>query len=73
MIIDLILNRKDGQGYTPKHLYSELTGWAELGAPIAEAMDSGTEHEVKRELCRYVIEQDYSLNIINFILSVDWL
>ena len=36
-------------------------------------MDGGEEHDVKRELIRYIVEHNYNLNICRYILSVDWL
>jgi hypothetical protein len=36
-------------------------------------MDDGEEHDVKRELIRYIVEHNYNLNICGYILSVDWL
>ena len=91
MIIDLILDRKDGinkigynngrvitsEKYKPKAFYNELMEYyntmPELVEPIANAMDEGTEQKVKNELARYIIEQEYNLDIIAYINSVKWL
>lgn len=41
--------------------------------PIADAMDGGTEEDVKRELCRYIDAEDYNPEIKDYVNSVDWL
>ena len=77
MIIDLILNRKEGSSYDAKTFYNEVTNWGSLGIiegfKIAEALDSGENADVKRELAKYIINQEYNLNIISYINSVNWL
>lgn len=77
MIIDLILDRKDGYKYRPKDFYDYVMDygetWPELANPITAAMDSGTEEDVKRELCEYVIKCGYNTAICDYINSVEWL
>lgn len=77
MIIDLILDRKDGYDYYPPEFYNELQAYGnifhEIAWDIARAMDDGTEEDVKRELCRYVLEQGYNPKICEYINSVNWL
>ena len=77
MIIDLILDRKDGISYKSKKFYDRVMGYyqafPEIAEPIANALDSGTEQEVKKELSRYIVEQDYNLDIVGYINSVKWL
>jgi len=86
MIIDLILDRKDGknikikdgklyttQKYNPKDFYDWVMGYGETGHDIAESLDNGQEDDVKRELCRYIIENEYNPDVCNFINSVNWL
>lgn len=77
MIIDLILDRKDGEAYNPKEFYMEVMDygetWPDIAFPIASAMDSGTEQDVKNELCRYVLECGYNPQICEYINSVEWL
>lgn len=77
MIIDLILDRKDGDIYSPKEFYNELMDyseiWASLTNPITSAMDYGTEEDVKRELCNYVLNCGYNPQICEYINSVEWL
>lgn len=77
MIIDLILNRKDGMTYSPKKFYDDVMGyyetWPKIAGPIAEALDSGEEADVKAALCRYIKEQDYNPSICVYINSVKWL
>lgn len=73
MIIDLILERREREQYDAGDFYREVMEYGEIGWGIASAMDGGEEHDVKRELIRYVVEHNYNLNICGYILSVDWL
>lgn len=73
MIIDLVLNRKDGKAYNPKEFYNEVSQYGSIGFDIADAMDSGTEEQVKRSLARYIVNENYNLDIITYINSQNWL
>ncbi len=73
MIIDLILDRKDGDKYRPEVFYREVFMYGEIGFGITSAMDDGEEIDVKTELCYYVAQNGYSLDICNYIKSVNWL
>lgn len=77
MIIDEILERKEGMPYNSKEFYDYVSYWAEtdndVGTGIARALDGGTEEDVKRELCKYIKEQGYNPEICDYINSVNWL
>lgn len=77
MIIDLILDRKDGEPYNASNFYREVVEWGEFvpeySDPITRAMDEGTEDDVKEALCEYVIKADYNPTICDYINSVQWL
>lgn len=73
MIIDLILDRKDGDGYDVEDFYRDCVEYGEVGFEITRALDSGTEEDVKQALCDYIIENDYNKNICKYINSVNWL
>lgn len=74
MIIDLILNRKDGHKYDPHEFYIDVMNYANSASDrITRAMDYGKENIVKAELIHYVLCNDYNPQICNYILSVDWL
>jgi len=77
MIIDLILDRKDGKEYNAKRFYNDIMicycSFPDIALPIADALDSGKEEDVKRELKKYIKEQGYNSNIVEYINSVDWL
>ena len=76
MIIDLILDRKDGIPYNPKKFYNEILEYEQNffpGFPISGALDYGENEDVKRELKKYIIEQEYNPQINDFIDSVDWI
>ena len=71
MVIDYILDRKDGYGYDVKKFYDACMAYEEFD--IARALDSGTEKDVKKELCDYVIYHDYPKSICKYINSENWL
>lgn len=75
MIIDLILNRKDGSKYNAKELYNYAINCQDVvGANrIANALDNGDEQDVKNALCSYIVKNDYSLKICDYILKNNWL
>lgn len=77
MIIDLILDRKDGDPYSPKDFYNEVMEYSGIfngiGDEITRAMDSGTEDDVRKALCEYIKKNKYSLEICDYINSVRWI
>ena len=76
MIIDLILDRKDGEKYNAKEFYNSVMQyseiWPDMCLPIAQALDGGTNSDVQRELCKYIDKQGYNPAIKNWINSVEW-
>lgn len=77
MIIDRILDRKDGEKYNPIKFYYDCMRYSSvfdgIGDGITRAMDSGSENDVKHELCIYLIENDYNLDICGYVHSVNWI
>ena len=76
MIIDLILDRKDGEPYDPRRFYHDVRDYEDVFQfknYITMAMDYGTEKEVKTALKRYLYAQEYPLQIGEYIDSVNWL
>ncbi len=73
MIIDKILDRKDGQPYNAGKFYRDCRAYGDIGNDIVNALDSGTEEQVKSALCAYVIENEYRPAICNYINRVTWL
>ena len=75
MIIDLILDRKDGYPYNVRDFFYYVSAYETKDGlfPISRALDSGTEEDVKRELCNYILENGYNKTICNYINSVSWL
>ena len=73
MIIDLILDRKDGVHYEPARFYYGVMNYGEVGFGITAAMDGGTEEDVKRELCKYIKDNEYNMELCEYINSVNWL
>lgn len=75
MIIDIILDRRDGAiDYAPEtHLkaiydYATDAGMSEL----ATAVDGGTEDDVKAALMRYINVCGYPSALLDYIASVRW-
>ena len=73
MIIDVILDRRAGDEYTEnemRRLYvyaMDFKFW-----DLADALDSGDNKDIQRELCQYVSDQNYNPAIIDYINSVNW-
>ena len=76
MIIDLILDRKDGTLYNAFDFYRDVMEYESdfnLDRSISSALDYGDEKAVRKALCDYVINQGYNKNICNYINDVQWL
>ena len=77
MIVDLILDRKDGQQYKAANFYCEVMEYAEFwpdeANPITKAMDEGNDDDVRSALCAYIDRQGYKPEIKDYINSVQWL
>ena len=66
MIIDLILDRKDGHEYNAREFYYEVLEYEStfnFNRAISRAMDYGTENDVKK---RYVITLLVSVTILKY-------
>jgi len=75
MVIDLILDRKDGKPYNAKQFYNQVStfNYFDCVIPVSEALDTGTEHDIRKALSTYIIQGDYSPDIVQYIYSVQWL
>lgn len=77
MIIDLILDRRDGDPYDARKFYHEVMEYNSVFDNafeyILKAMDEGTDYDVKKALCKYIIDQGYDIEIMYFILSNKWI
>lgn len=83
MIIDLILDRKDELTSTGKDTYSAHRFYFDclsynrcfegIADKITKAMDYGTEQDVKKALCEYVVENGYNNSVCEFVDSVCWI
>ena len=73
MIIDLILDRKDGAPYDAREFYNAVMEYGKVGHLITEMMDEGTELEVKAAICRYIVDNGYDSKVCEYIISVNWL
>lgn len=73
MIIDRILDRKDGLEYNPGQFYRDCLAYGRVGDDITRAMDGGTEEDVKRSLCQYIRENEYNPLLIDYINRINWI
>ena len=76
MIVDLILDRKDGLAYNPISFYNSCKNYESsfnFSFSISKAMEQGVEQKVKHILCEYIFSQDYNPAICDYINSVNWL
>ena len=74
MIIDLILDRKGGSSYKAKEFYNNVMAYEEgTDYKISRALDGGTEEDVRKALCDYIINNEYNPKICNYINRVTWL
>lgn len=82
MIIDLILDRKDNEKatgcdtYDARDFYREVMEYEdifEMPRDISQAMDYGTENDVKKALCGYIDKNDYNPEIKKYINSKMWI
>ena len=78
MIVDLILDRKDGYPYDAHEFYNEIRDYERLGVGVPDerisiAMDYGDNQDVQRTLCEYVYMNGYSDSIQNYIRSQQWI
>lgn len=77
MLIDNILDRKDGCSYTPEDLKDEVFESVfanDVYKGVQKAVKSGDEAKVKKELVKYTKNNDYySPKLEEYINSVTWL
>lgn len=74
MLIDFILDRKDGDKYVVRDLYDYVSDYdiPDYQA-VARALDAGTEADVIGALCDYISHENYNPEICNYVCSVKWL
>lgn len=73
MIIDIILDRKDGYGYNARQFYCYCNGNGEHGNDIARALDAGTNTDVCNAINAYIIENGYNTDICDYVSGCNWL
>lgn len=77
MLIDYILDRRAGDKYNAKELYDYCQYMGSIHGDlywnVARALDAGTNKDIQRELCKYVIKSGYNPDICDYINSVNWL
>lgn len=73
MLIDAILDRAEGGEYSPKKFYDYISNWNSEYDRVASALDCGEEEDVRRELCRYIDNNEYNPAIKDYVNSVKWL
>lgn len=59
--------------YDAHKFYCDVASYGEIGWDITRAMDYGSEIDVVRALCAYVIENEYASEICDYIKSRSWI
>lgn len=78
MIIDEILDRKGGRRFVAdvfkRYVLKESVyfGFKYFSEAYSKSSDTDREYFVKRAIIKYIVENGYNINIINFVLAVDW-
>ena len=76
MIIDLILDRRDGCGYDPALFAFDVNDYNNIfhdAAGILAALVTKDENKVRAALCDYVRSEGCDPEICDYINSVYWL
>ncbi len=80
MIIDLILDRKDGEQYNAKDFYNRVMEYQNItpdaSNAIGDALDGGLNQDVAYQLVKYTIDNGYDNidgDICKYINSQNWL
>ena len=77
MVIDAILDRKEGEEYgeeyNAKAFYDFVRSYGKIGEDITLAMDYGEEEDVKAALCDYIIINEYNPALCDYIETREWL
>lgn len=76
MVIDYILDRRDGVLYCAKRFYNYVmqeNEYFHMFDNLLNAMDEGTEEDVKKALNDYIDSAGYNPDIKMFVNRVNWL
>jgi hypothetical protein len=71
MIIDKILDKRDGDKVKLSDIYNQAMIW-EMDY-VSRALDSGDENDIKKALCDYIDNNNYNPSIKDFIMKATWL
>lgn len=76
MIIDLILDRRDGVSFDAERFYADILDyseiWPEMCEPIISALANFDENGAKKALCQYIDDEGYNPEIKDYIYTVSW-
>lgn len=79
MVIDMIMERKDGEPFDPEefreYLREDERVWRDgyfTDSILDEPDPEERERLMKEALCRYIREEQYNEDIIPYIMSVGW-
>lgn len=59
--------------YDAHKFYYDVFRYGEIGHEITRAMDGGTEQDVRRALCDYIVANGYNNEICEYVNSRNWL
>lgn len=78
MIIDEILDRKGDRKFVTdefkRYVLKESVyfGFKYFSEAYSKSSDIDREYFVKRAIIKYIVENGYDINLIHFVLSVNW-
>lgn len=78
MIIDEILDRKEGKRFVPDEFKryvleeSAIFGFKYFAEAYIKSNDIDKEYAVKCAIIKYIVENHYNINLIHFVLKVNW-
>lgn len=76
MIIDLILDRKEGKTYYPIDFYRAVREYEnnfDITTEISRAMDYHSDKHIKNALSEYIKTNGYNEDLIDYVNSKGWL
>lgn len=59
--------------YDARKFYRDAMGYGTIADGITAAMDGGDESDVRRELCEYILRNNYNPDICAYVNARNWL
>lgn len=59
--------------YDARKFYRDAMRYGEIAHGITAAMDGGEEDDVRRELCNYILRNEYNPDICEYVNARNWI